>query len=265
MGRVNPRLRQHVRDDDRAGGGAGTTRLHARHVLSGGPRHGPQGLRPRSVLARPADARTLPPRAGATTPPPGPSKPSSSSTTTGCEIASRSSRRPRASRRSSAACTRSTRTFRRSSTTRRAWQRDDGDRQESGRRDRRGCQAKAEAGPLRNLLDGKYDRAGRSTCSRIARTARIPGGTSLLGTKPGTASGPPETVPGVDDLTKPVGTRSRSRAPRLPDSRRARGHRRKTARAQHPDRAARQADARLEGEEFGVLVGSGRCNSSAMR
>jgi hypothetical protein len=33
-------------------------------------------------------------------------------------------------------------------------------------------------------------------------------GTSLLGTKPGTASGPPEVVHGVDDLTKPVGTRS---------------------------------------------------------
>ncbi len=33
-------------------------------------------------------------------------------------------------------------------------------------------------------------------------------GTSLMSTRPGTASGAPEVVRGVDDLTKPVGTRS---------------------------------------------------------
>jgi len=68
--------------------------------------------------------------------------------------------------------------------------------------------AKAEKGELRNWLDGKYESRGKINllAYRENEPAYKPG-TSILGTKPGTASGQPETVPGVDDLTKPVGTR----------------------------------------------------------
>jgi hypothetical protein len=69
--------------------------------------------------------------------------------------------------------------------------------------------AGAEAGTLRNFLDGEYQSAG--TIDLLAYRENVPEyrpGTSLLGTRPGTASGPPEVVRGVDDLTKPVGTRS---------------------------------------------------------
>lgn len=43
--------------------------------------------------------------------------------------------------------------------------------------------------------------------------SRTTGRASGLKTKPGTASGPPEVVPHVEDLTRPVGTRS-ARVPR---------------------------------------------------
>ncbi|MEZ5318386.1 MAG: M14 family zinc carboxypeptidase [Vicinamibacterales bacterium] len=69
--------------------------------------------------------------------------------------------------------------------------------------------AGAEAGTLTNFLDGRYESAG--TIDLLAyRTneAEYRPGTSVLGTKPGTASGEPEVVHGVDDLTKPVGTRT---------------------------------------------------------
>lgn len=68
--------------------------------------------------------------------------------------------------------------------------------------------AGAEQGTLTNFLDGEYQSAG--TIDLLAYRTNEPmyrPGTSLLGTKPGTASGPPELVRGVDDLTKPVGTR----------------------------------------------------------
>jgi hypothetical protein len=69
--------------------------------------------------------------------------------------------------------------------------------------------AGAESGQLRNFLDGEYQSAGK--IDLLAYRTNVPEyrpGTSILGTRPGTASGPPEVVRGVDDLTKPVGTRS---------------------------------------------------------
>jgi hypothetical protein len=69
--------------------------------------------------------------------------------------------------------------------------------------------AGAASGQLRNFLDGEYQSAGK--IDLLAYRTNVPEyrpGTSLLGTRPGTASGPPEVVHDVDDLTKPVGTRS---------------------------------------------------------
>jgi len=69
--------------------------------------------------------------------------------------------------------------------------------------------AGAERGTLRNFLDGEYQSAGKiDLLSYRTNEAQYRPGTSLMSTKPGTASGPPEVVPNVDDLTKPVGTRS---------------------------------------------------------
>lgn len=72
-----------------------------------------------------------------------------------------------------------------------------------------GVLAGAESGQLKNFLDGEYQSAGKiDLLAYRTNTPEYRPGTSLLGTKPGTASGPPEVVHGVDDLTKPVGTRS---------------------------------------------------------
>ncbi len=69
--------------------------------------------------------------------------------------------------------------------------------------------AGAEAGTLTNFLDGEYQSAGKiELLAYRTNEAQYKPGTSLMSTKPGTASGPPEVVPDVDDLTKPVGTRS---------------------------------------------------------
>ena len=69
-------------------------------------------------------------------------------------------------------------------------------------------QADAESGRLRNWLDGEYRSRGKiDLLAYRTNVAEYRPGTSILGTKPGTASGQPETVPGVDDLTMPVGTR----------------------------------------------------------
>ena len=59
------------------------------------------------------------------------------------------------------------------------------------------------------FLDGEYQSAGKIDvlAYRTNEPAYKPG-TSLMSTKPGTASGAPEVVHNVDDLTKPVGTRS---------------------------------------------------------
>lgn len=69
--------------------------------------------------------------------------------------------------------------------------------------------AGAEAGTLKNYLDGEYRSAGRiDVLAYRANEPAYKAGTSLMSTKPGTASGAPEVVHGVDDLTRPVGTRS---------------------------------------------------------
>ena len=67
----------------------------------------------------------------------------------------------------------------------------------------------AEAGTLTNFLDGEYQSAGKiELLAYRTNEAAYKPGTSLMSTKAGTASGPPEVVPNVDDLTKPVGTRT---------------------------------------------------------
>ena len=67
----------------------------------------------------------------------------------------------------------------------------------------------AEAGTLKNFLDGEYQSAGKiEVLAYRTNEAAYKPGTSLMSTKAGTASGKPEVVPNVDDLTKPVGTRS---------------------------------------------------------
>ena len=66
----------------------------------------------------------------------------------------------------------------------------------------------AESGQLKNWLDGEYRSRGKiDLLAYRTNVAEYRPGTSILGTKPGTASGQPEVVSGVDDLTMPVGTR----------------------------------------------------------
>ena len=68
--------------------------------------------------------------------------------------------------------------------------------------------AKAASGELRNWLDGRYESRGKiSVLGYRTNVAEFRPGTSFMSTRPGTASGPPEVIEGVDDLTKPVGTR----------------------------------------------------------
>jgi hypothetical protein len=67
--------------------------------------------------------------------------------------------------------------------------------------------AGAEAGTLRNFLDGEYRSRGPvDILAYRANVAEYLPRTSVLGTRPGTASGKPETVR-LEDLTMPVGTR----------------------------------------------------------
>jgi len=68
--------------------------------------------------------------------------------------------------------------------------------------------AQAESGELKNWVEGKYESRGKIDilAYRTNDTAYIPG-TSVLGTAPGSASGTPEVVHGVEYLTKPVGTK----------------------------------------------------------
>lgn len=68
-------------------------------------------------------------------------------------------------------------------------------------------QTRAESGQLRNWLDGEYRSRGTiDVLGYRTNVAEYRAGTSFMSTRPGTASGPPETV-SVDDLTMPVGTR----------------------------------------------------------
>jgi hypothetical protein len=66
---------------------------------------------------------------------------------------------------------------------------------------------RAESGSLKNFLDGEYRSRGKiDILAYRTNVAEYLPGTSVLGTKPGTASGKPE-VATVEDLTMPVGTR----------------------------------------------------------
>lgn len=68
--------------------------------------------------------------------------------------------------------------------------------------------AGAESGQLRNFLDGEYRSRGKvDVLGYRENRAEYLAGTSVRGTRPGDASGPPEVIRGVDDLTMPVGTR----------------------------------------------------------
>ncbi len=115
-----------------------------------------------------------------------------------------------------------------------------------------GVLAGAETGTLTNFLDGEYRSAG--TIDLLAYRTNEPmyrPGTSLLATRPGTASGPPELVPNVDDLTKPVGTRS-ARVPRayvLPASLAAVAA---TLRAHNIRVTTLEAPATVDGEQFDI-------------
>jgi hypothetical protein len=69
-------------------------------------------------------------------------------------------------------------------------------------------QARAASGQLRNWLDGEYRSRGKiEVLGYRTNVAEFRSGTSFPSTRPGTASGPPEVVKGVDDLSMPVGTR----------------------------------------------------------
>jgi hypothetical protein len=67
--------------------------------------------------------------------------------------------------------------------------------------------AQAESGELMNWVAGKYESWGKIDilAYRTNDVAFLPG-TSVRVTAPGSASGPPEVVHGVEHLTKPVGT-----------------------------------------------------------
>ena len=71
-----------------------------------------------------------------------------------------------------------------------------------------GVLARAESGQLHNFLDGHYESAGKIDVLGYAQNiAEYLPGTSVRGTRPGTADGRPEVIHNVDDPTKPVGTR----------------------------------------------------------
>jgi hypothetical protein len=69
-------------------------------------------------------------------------------------------------------------------------------------------QARATSGQLRNWLDGEYRSRGKiEVLGYRSNVPEFRPGTSFMSTRPGTASGPPEVVNDVDDLTLAVGTR----------------------------------------------------------
>jgi hypothetical protein len=72
----------------------------------------------------------------------------------------------------------------------------------------------AESGALENWLDGEYRSRGKiDILAYRSNVEEYRPGTSLLGTRPGTADGQPERVPGVDGLTLPAATR-KAKVPR---------------------------------------------------
>lgn len=66
----------------------------------------------------------------------------------------------------------------------------------------------AEAGTLRNWIAGEYVSSGPvDVLGYRENVAEYLPGTSVIGTRPGTASGEPELLPGLEDVTVPIGTR----------------------------------------------------------
>ncbi len=67
---------------------------------------------------------------------------------------------------------------------------------------------KAESGQLTNYVEGKYESWGKVELLAYEKNEPeyIPG-TSVLETVPSHVSGPPERIPGVEHMTKPVGTK----------------------------------------------------------
>lgn len=69
--------------------------------------------------------------------------------------------------------------------------------------------ADSGSGKLTNWLAGVYRSSGKiNVLGYRSNVAEYIPGTSISGTRPGTADGPPELLRDVDDLTEPVGTRS---------------------------------------------------------
>jgi hypothetical protein len=122
-------------------------------------------------------------------------------------------------------------------------------------------QAGAELGELENWLDGEY--RSRGTIDLLAyrsNVAEYRPGTSLLGTRPGTADGQPEIVPNVDDLTLPVGTR-KARVPRAYVFPAAMTDVAATLRAHNVRIRTLEKPMRLEGEQF-IVKGMRKVRSS---
>ena len=70
-------------------------------------------------------------------------------------------------------------------------------------------EAKASTGELENFVDGKYESYGKiELLAYRDNIAEYEPGTSVLRTRPGTADGPPEKIPGVEHIAKPVGTKT---------------------------------------------------------
>lgn len=112
--------------------------------------------------------------------------------------------------------------------------------------------AGAEPGELENWLDGEYRSRGRiDLLAYRTNVAEYRPGTSLLGTRPGTADGQPEVVPNVDDLTLPIGTR-KAKVPRAYVFPAGMADVASTLRAHNVRIRTLEKPMRLEGEQFMV-------------
>lgn len=110
----------------------------------------------------------------------------------------------------------------------------------------------AEPGELENWLDGEYRSRGRiDLLAYRTNVAEYRPGTSLLGTRPGTADGQPEVVPNVDDLTLPIGTR-KAKVPRAYVFPAGMADVASTLRAHNVRIRTLEKPMRLEGEQFMV-------------
>lgn len=66
----------------------------------------------------------------------------------------------------------------------------------------------ASSGQLKNFVDGEYQSYGKvDILAYKENVAELIPGTSIMGTKPGTADGPPVLIKGVEHMAKPVGTK----------------------------------------------------------